>query len=68
MIDDAHEQTQAKLLRCMVCEGTEPCTDYEFLSYTWASWPTCCGRTMALFVEVPPLWRQPDGVQPASPQ
>ena len=44
-----------KLLRCMICETTEPCTDYEFMSYVWAGWPACCGRTMSLFVDVSPL-------------
>jgi hypothetical protein len=58
MTDDAHWQTQPKLLRCTICGSTEPCTDYEFMSYIWAGWPTCCGRTMALFVDVSPLISQ----------
>ena len=58
MIDDVHWQAQAKLLRCRICESTDSCTDYEFMSYVSVGWPTCCGQTMVLFVEMPPLISQ----------
>jgi hypothetical protein len=40
-----------QLLRCLICTRTEEVNSADILAYRESTWPHCCGKPMAYFVQ-----------------